>query len=94
MELNGTYQFLVCVDNVNILSRNINAIKKNTESLEVGLEVSTEKTKHVLSSCQNAGQNHNLMIGKIWKISNIWNNSNKSESPSEEIKGRLNSWNA
>jgi hypothetical protein len=42
----------------------INTIKKNTETLidgckEVGLEVSTEKTKCMWLSChQNAGQNH------------------------------------
>jgi ribosomal protein S2 len=39
-------------------------MKKNTETLidtskEVGLEVNTEKTTHMLLSChQNAGQNH------------------------------------
>jgi hypothetical protein len=53
---------------VNLLSDNIDAIKKNVESLidaskEVGLEVSTEKTKYLsLSHHQNAGQSHDIKI--------------------------------
>jgi hypothetical protein len=47
---------------VNLLGDNIDAIKKNMETLfdaskEVGLEVNTEKTKYMLlSRHQNAGQ--------------------------------------
>jgi hypothetical protein len=45
---------------VNVLGDNIEAIKKNMETLigaskEVGLEVNTEKTKYMLSHHQNAG---------------------------------------
>jgi hypothetical protein len=45
-----------------------NTLKKNTEALleasrEVGLEINTEKTWYmVVSSHQNAGKNHNLLI--------------------------------
>jgi hypothetical protein len=62
LNLNGTYQLLVYADGVNLLG---DIIKKNTETLiaasrEVGLEVNTGKTKHMLlSRQQNAGQNHN-----------------------------------
>jgi hypothetical protein len=49
---------------VNILGDNIDAIKESMETVidnskEIGLEVNTEKTKHMLlSRRENAGQNH------------------------------------
>jgi hypothetical protein len=68
LKLNGTQQFLVYADDVNILGRSAHAIKKNTEALvvaskETGLEVNAEKTKYmVMSHNQNAGQYHNIKI--------------------------------
>jgi hypothetical protein len=53
----------------NLLGDNVDTIKKNTQTLidagkEVGLEVTTEKTKYMLlSRHQNAGQNHDIKIG-------------------------------
>jgi hypothetical protein len=53
---------------VNLLGDNVDAIKKNTETLievskEVGLEVNTEKTKYMLlSRHENAEQNHYIKI--------------------------------
>jgi hypothetical protein len=52
---------LVYADNVNLLGGSIHTIKKNTEALvvagmEIGLEVSDDKTKYtVMSQDQNAG---------------------------------------
>jgi hypothetical protein len=60
--LNGTHQFLVCADSVNLLSENVDIIKKNTEALldaskEVGLEVNAEKTRYMfMSDHQTTGE--------------------------------------
>jgi len=48
-KLNGTYQLLVCADDVNILGGSVHAIRK-TEALivaskEIGLEANADKTK-------------------------------------------------
>jgi len=53
--MNGTHQFLVHTDHVNILGGNTNTIKKNKEALledseKVGLEVKRDDTKHVAMS--------------------------------------------
>jgi hypothetical protein len=68
LKLNRTHQLLVYADDVNLLGDNIDAIKKNMETLidaseEVGLEVNTEKIKYMLlSHHQNAGQSHDIKI--------------------------------
>jgi hypothetical protein len=82
LKLNGTHQFLVYADDVNILGGSVHSIKKNAEDLiiaskEIGLEVNAEKTKYmVMSLNQNARHNHNINIDKNplkgWKNSNIW----------------------
>jgi hypothetical protein len=68
LQLNETYQLLVCADDMNLLDDNIDIIKKSIVSLidvnkEVGLEVNAEKTKYILLSCnQNSGQTHAIKI--------------------------------
>jgi sorting nexin-29 len=63
LELNRTYQLLAYADDVNLLGDNLDAKKKNIETLidaskEVGLEINAEKTKYMtLSRHQNVGQN-------------------------------------
>jgi retron-type reverse transcriptase len=64
----GTHQLLAYADDVNLLRNNIDAIKKNTETLidvseKVGLEIKVEKTKYMLlSRQQNVGQNKDIKI--------------------------------
>jgi hypothetical protein len=68
LELNGIHQYVANADYVNLLGKNIDTMKKNTETLidaskEVGLEISVEKTKYVLlSRHKNVGQNRDIKI--------------------------------
>jgi hypothetical protein len=67
-KLNRTHQFLAYADDVNLLGDNIDTVKKNIKTLidaskEVGLEITIEKSKHMLlSHHQNVGQNRDIKI--------------------------------
>jgi hypothetical protein len=66
LELNGTHQVLVYVDDISLLGNNVNTIKGNTQILlggskDVGLEINVEKTKYMTKSHHlNSGQNQNI----------------------------------
>ena len=73
MKLNGTHNLIVYDDDddddVNILAGSINTMKKSSEALgvtgkEMGVEVNTDKTKHmVMSQDQNVGKNRYIKRG-------------------------------
>ena len=79
LQLSGTHQLLVYAGDVNILGGSVRTIKKNTEalvvaSLEIGLEVSADKTKYMdMSWDQNAGWSHYIKIDS--SSSEGWNSS-------------------
>jgi ABC-type siderophore export system fused ATPase/permease subunit len=104
LKLNGTHQLLVYAD-VNLLRDNTSTINKNIEPLidgskEVGLEVNTEKTKHMLlSRHQNAGQSYDIKIANrssenVAQLKYLGMTVTDQNSIQGEIKRRLNSDNA
>jgi hypothetical protein len=67
VELNGTHQLLVYADGVNFLGDSVNTIKENSQTLleasrDIGLEINAEKTKYMIMSHPNPGQNQNIRI--------------------------------
>jgi len=65
LKLNGTYQHLVYVDDVNILDRSIHTVNKSREVLLVtsSVEVNAEKSKYMfMCDEQNLQQNYNIKI--------------------------------
>ena len=56
LKLNGTHQLLAYADDVNILGGSIHAEALLVATMEIGLELSADKTKFmVMSRDQNAG---------------------------------------
>jgi hypothetical protein len=66
LELNGTHQLLVYVDDDNLLGYSIKTTEENIEPLleasrDIGLETNAEKTKYmIMSRYPNSGQNQNI----------------------------------
>ena len=104
LKLNGTHQFLLYDDDVNILRGSVHIIGESTEALvvaskETGLEVNADKTKYmVMSRDQNAGQNLSIKIDyksfeRVEEFQFLETTLTNQNSIQEEIKSRLKSGN-
>jgi len=105
LKLNGTRQFLVYANGVNILGESVNTVKENAETLmvaskEIGLDVNADKTKYMaMSRDQNAGQSHSIKIDnstfqKVDEFKYLRTTLKNQNSIQEEVRSRLNSGNA
>ena len=105
LELNGKHQFLVYVDDANMLGENLQTVQETTEiaikaSKDIGLEVNSEKAKYMITSChRKVGQNPNRVIGNLWfenvkKFKYLGVTVTNTTDIREEIKRRINVGNA
>jgi len=105
LKLNGTHQLLADADDVNILGGSIHTLKENAETLvvaarEIGLEVSSDKTKYmVMSQDQNSGRIHSVRMNnstfeRVEEFKYLVITLTNQNSIAEEIKNRLRSGNA
>jgi hypothetical protein len=104
LKLNGTHQFQVYADDVNILGGSGCTIKKNTEALvtsskKFGRDVNADKSKHtVMPPDQNAGQSQRMKIGnsffeRVEQFKCLGTTLRNQNCIQEEIKSRLKSGN-
>ena len=105
LKLNGAYQLLVYVDDVNMLDGSVHTIKKNTEALvvarkEIRLEVNADNIKYmVMSRNQNTEQNYNIetdnkSFERVEQFKYLGKPPTNKNLINEEIKSRLKSGNA
>ena len=88
-----------------MLGENLQTIRENTEILikaskYIGLEINSEKTKYMITSChQNVIQNQNIAIANLWfenveKFGCLGVTITNTNDIREEIKRRINMGNA
>jgi hypothetical protein len=105
LKLNGTHQFLVYADDVNILGGRVHTVKEDAETLvaaskESGLEVNADKIKcMIMSGDQDAERSHSIKTDNnsfewVEELKYFGKSLTNRNSIQEEIKSRLNSGNA
>ena len=105
LKLNGTHQVLNYADDVNILGGSAHTVKENAEAIviatkEIGLEVSADKTKYMITSRdQNAGRCYSMKIDKssierVEEFKYLGTTLTNKNSIQEEIMSRLKSGDA
>jgi hypothetical protein len=84
-----------------VLGDSVNTIKENSETLleaisDIGLEINAEKMKYmIMSRYPNSGQNqNNELFEKVAKFKYLGTTIINQNDIRDEIKSRLNSWNA
>ena len=71
LKLNGTHQFLVYADDVNIMGGRVHTVKGKAEAFvvtrkETRIEVNADKTKYIVKPReQNTGRSHSIKINNI-----------------------------
>jgi hypothetical protein len=95
---------MIYADGINLVDDSINTIKENTKthleaSRDVGLEINAEKTKYMIVSHPNSGQNQNIRIANesfenVAKFKSLGTTLINQNDIRDEIKSRLNSGNA
>jgi hypothetical protein len=103
LKLNGSHQFLVCVDAVKITCESVHAVKETeilvVSSKEVRLEVNADKTKYVvMCGDQNTGIGRNIKsdnssFERVEEFKNLGITLTNQNATQEEIKSRLKSGN-
>jgi hypothetical protein len=105
LKLKGTYKLLAHAYNIHIMGENIHTIRKNTESplntnKDVGLEMTPEKTKHMLIlHYQKAEQKYSIKIANTFfedmaKLKYLGRTLTDQNCMQEKINSKLNSRNA
>jgi hypothetical protein len=77
LKLNGTHQLLIYADDVNMHGEGIHTTKKNTKPFLVAIgrlvwKLCALTTKYIRVVDKTTTYRYEIIILKVWKSSNIW----------------------